>query len=101
MKHSLEHTLTKLCNFLNKTLTTEQIQKLVQHLQFENMKNNPAINPLYLREAAQKNRPGSDYAFVRRGATDSHKDEMTQEYIDKFNEMTKKRFATLDLYQPH
>lgn len=99
MKHSLEHTLKKLCDFLNKSLTTEQMQQLINHLQFDNMKKNPAINPVYLKEAVRKNRPGSDYTFVRRGATGSHRDEMTQEYVNKFNEMTNKRFEKLNLHQ--
>lgn len=99
MKHSLQQTLNKLCEFLNKSLTTDQMQALMNHLQFENMKNNPAINPDHLKEAVQNNRPGSEYTFVRRGVTGSHKDEMPTEYIDKFNEITKKRFMGLDLYQ--
>lgn len=102
MKHSLEQTLSNLCDFLNKPLTTERMQKLVNHLQFENMKKNSAVNPLILNELARMNRPGTDYTFVRRGTTGSHKDEMPQEYISKFNEVTKKRFAALeDLYQSH
>ncbi|XP_037038671.1 sulfotransferase family cytosolic 1B member 1-like [Bradysia coprophila] len=99
MKHNLEHTLNELCNFLDKTLTAEQLQRLANHLQFDNMKKNPAVNPPYIEEAAQKNRPGSGFAFVRRGITGSYKDEMTPEYVRKFNEMTKKRFETLGLYQ--
>lgn len=101
LKQNLEQTLSKLCDFLKKPLTAEQMQKLVNHLQFVNMKNNPAINAPFLNELVQDNRPGSDFAFVRRGATGSHKDEMSQEYIGKFNEMTKKRFEALDLYQSH
>lgn len=99
MKHNLENTLNKMCNFLSKTLSAEQLQRLMHHLQFENIKNNPAINPSYIEEAARKNRPGSGYAFVRRGITGSHKDEMPSEYVQKFNEMTKKRFESLGLYQ--
>ncbi len=101
MKHNLEQTLTELCNFLNKSLTAEQVQQLVHHLHFENMKKNPAVNTPHMQEVAQKNRPGSDYAFVRRGITGSHKDEMPPEFERRFNEMTKKRFVALDLYQSH
>lgn len=75
------------------------MHQLVHHLQFENMKKNPAVNPPYIAEAARKNRPGSGYTFVRRGVTGSYKDEMTLEYVHKFNEKTSKRFETLDLYQ--
>lgn len=99
MKHNLESTLNEMCNFFNKPLSSEQLQRLMHHLQFENMKNNPAINTPYIEEAARKNRPGSGYAFVRRGITGSHKDEMPPEYVRKFNEMTKKRFESLGLYQ--
>lgn len=99
MKHEMERTLNKLCNFLNKPLNIEQILRLINHLQFARMKMNPAVNPVYLNEFVQKNRPGSEYSFVRRGITDSHKDEMPQEYIARFDEMTKKRFEAIDLYQ--
>lgn len=99
MKHDLEPTLKKLCNFLNKTLNIEQTLRLINHLQFARMKVNPAVNPVYLNEVVQKNRPGSEYSFVRRGVTESHKDEMPPEYIIKFDEVTKRRFEVFDLYQ--
>lgn len=99
MKHNLENTLNVLCTFLNKCLTEEQMLQLTNHLQFKNMKVNPAINPDYLQVVVQKNRPGSDYMFVRRGDTGSYKDEMSQEYVNMFNEITRKRFQKLDLYQ--
>lgn len=99
MKHNLENTLKVLCSFLNKYLTEEQMLQLINHLQFQNMKANPAINPDHLKVAVQQNRPGSDYMFVRRGDTGSYKDEMSQEYIKMFNEITRKRFQTLNLYQ--
>lgn len=99
MKHNLESTLSELCKFLNKFLTEQQMQQLIRHLQFENMKVNPGINPPYLKDFVQRNRPGSDYMFVRRGDTDSYKDEMPQDYIRKFTERTEKTFHSLGLYQ--
>ncbi|KAJ6648392.1 Luciferin sulfotransferase [Pseudolycoriella hygida] len=98
MKHHMPRTLNELCVFLNKTLSGKQMEKLVSHLQFENMKENPGINPSHLKETVQRHRPGSEYTFIRRGITDSHKDEMPKEYIEKFNEMTKGRFHELGLY---
>ncbi|KAG4076460.1 hypothetical protein HA402_005903 [Bradysia odoriphaga] len=61
MKHNLEPTLNKLCNFLKKPLTVEQLQRLIHHLQFNNMKKNLAINIPYVEEYVRKNRPGSGY----------------------------------------
>lgn len=99
MKHNLELTLNELCIFLDTRITEQQMQRLIRHLQFQNMKANPAINPLHLKVAVQKNRPGSNYNFVRRGDIDSHKDEMSKEYIIKFNEITRMRLQSLGLYQ--
>lgn len=98
MKHNMNSILNELCQFLNKPLSDEKLGCLREHLQFDKMKENPATNPPHLKTVVQKLRPGSDYTFLRRGQTGSHKDEMTQEFIQKFDEVTQKRLHAFRLY---
>ncbi|XP_063710111.1 sulfotransferase 1A2-like [Culicoides brevitarsis] len=95
LKHNMDSVLTQLCNFLDKKLSPEKLSILKQHLQFDSMKANPAINPPHLKILVQKQRPGSEYTFLRRGQTGSHKDEMPPEFVDKFDEKTRKRLEGL------
>ena len=43
-KFDMRNTLKKLANFLDKPLNDEDLPKLIEHLKFENVKKNPAIN---------------------------------------------------------
>ena len=45
MKMDLTKIIEKLCNFLDYQLSREQIEVLVEHVNFDNMKKNPNINP--------------------------------------------------------
>lgn len=65
----------------------------MNHLQFENMKYNPAVNYQSRQNDLQKDRiQKTGYTFIRRGETDSYKTEMPNEYIQRFEEYTKIRF---------
>lgn len=98
LKHNMNTVLNDLCQFLKKQLPDEKMQVLKQHLQFDRMKANSAINPPHLKAVVEKLRPGSDYTFLRRGQTESYKDEMPQEFIQKFNEITRERLHLFGLY---
>uniref|UniRef100_A0A336MW82 CSON007198 protein n=1 Tax=Culicoides sonorensis TaxID=179676 RepID=A0A336MW82_CULSO len=86
MKSNLNEIIDELCSFLEKPLSEEKKKILFDHLQFDKMKCNPAINPPHLKDVVRKNRPGSDYVFLRRGQTESFRDEMPQEYVKMFND---------------
>ena len=45
MKMDLTKIIEKLCKFLDCQLSREQIEVLVEHVNFDNMKKNPNINP--------------------------------------------------------
>jgi len=44
MKQDITSVIRKTCSFLGKPLNSEQIEKLAKHLQFDAMKDNPAVN---------------------------------------------------------
>lgn len=98
MKHNMDSVLNDLCKFLHKKLPDEKIAILKQHLQFDKMKANPAINPPHLKTVVENLRPGSDYTFLRRGQTGSYRDEMPQEFIQKFDDITHERLHAFGLY---
>lgn len=98
LKHNMDTILNDLCHFLGKPLSNEKLVVLKEHLQFDKMKANPAINPPHLKTVVQKLRPGSDYTFLRRGQTGSHRDEMSPEFAQKFDEVTQERLKGFGLY---
>ncbi|XP_063708275.1 sulfotransferase 1B1-like [Culicoides brevitarsis] len=96
---NMEKILQDLGKFLNKSLTPNETEKLLHHLAFETMKSNPAVNGAELKPIVEAFHPGTNYTFMRRGGVDSFVEEMPPKYIWRIDEITKKRFKDLDLYQ--
>lgn len=44
MKLDLRQVITEVCNFLNKTISEGTMERILKHLSFEEMKNNPKTN---------------------------------------------------------
>lgn len=63
------------------------------------MKVNPAVNGEEMQPIVEAFHPGTTYTFMRRGGVDSFVEEMPPKYIWRIDEITKKRFKDLDLYQ--
>lgn len=82
MKQDLRTTIKKTAAFLDKPLSDSQIEALYHHLQFDNMKNNAAVNHKNLQQNT----------FMRKGKSGSYKEEMPKEWIEKFDEATKKAY---------
>ncbi|KAH0818508.1 hypothetical protein GEV33_004283 [Tenebrio molitor] len=68
MKSDLGGVTRRVSQFLQKTLTDEQIEVLVHHLDFESLKNNPAVNYTPEHERLGKLRPKSK--IIRKGTED-------------------------------
>lgn len=96
---NMEKVLQDLCKFLNKSLTPHETETLLTHLEFRNMKVNPAVNGEEVQPIVEAFHPGTTYTFMRRGGVDSFVEEMPPKYIWRIDEITKKRFKDLDLYQ--
>ncbi|XP_063704166.1 sulfotransferase 1E1-like [Culicoides brevitarsis] len=85
MKKDLKSTLLDLCTFFNKSLSNDQIEKLLHHLSFENMKKNPANNYCQLEDELKKVKPGHQFRMIRQGKVNTGKEEMSAEMIEKFD----------------
>ena len=93
LKFDLENSLKKLSVFLGHPLKNEDLPKLMDHLQFENVKKNSSINVNF-----DPNLP-SNLDFVRRGKVGGNP-EMTEEISKKFDEWSKKNLGNSDLKFP-
>ncbi|VEN33642.1 unnamed protein product [Callosobruchus maculatus] len=80
--------IRKVASFLERPLSDEQVVKLRDHLSFDSMKKNPAVNNEELIETVRKEqgRGKAETFHIRRGKTDSHKEEMSPEMIKRFDE---------------
>lgn len=65
--------LRRVADFYGKPLSEEQVEKLAQHLHFDNFKNNKSVNMVDMKEAGIYT---SDGAFIRKG-----KQSQTKGYI--------------------
>ncbi|KAM7342963.1 sulfotransferase 1 isoform 1-T2 [Cochliomyia hominivorax] len=88
MKFELSNVIRDVCQFLSKEITQEQLSLLVEHLSFDNMKNNPSCNHIKEFESmkAAAGREVDEFRFVRRGIVGSHKDELSSNMIEDFDE---------------
>ena len=82
--------------FLNRTLTSEQLKQLCEHLSFESMKNNPSVTYEFfvakLPEKATK-LEGKIEPFIRKGEVGSWKYDLTPKLEEKLNLYTQKKLT--------
>lgn len=76
--------IRKVVTFLGKSLTDDQIAALADHLSFEKMKNNPAVNKKTNSEWL-KHYKFSNVDHIRSGKTGSYKEMMSPEMISRFD----------------
>ncbi|KAK4883050.1 hypothetical protein RN001_006369 [Aquatica leii] len=90
MKKNLLGVIRDVSKFLDKTLTSEQEDVLLNWLDIKSMKDNPAVNhnDLYGREG-----------FIRSGKIGEHKEKMSSEILSKFDNWIKENTENTD-YQP-
>lgn len=79
MQSDLRSVILQVASFLDKTVTEDQIEKLLAHLNFESMKNNDAVN----YEAFYRDNP---IKHMRKGIVGDHKSIMSEEIIKEFDE---------------
>ncbi|XP_077289157.1 luciferin sulfotransferase-like isoform X3 [Arctopsyche grandis] len=91
MKADLPSVIRRVASFLGKPCSEEQLLKLADHLSFENMKKNPAVNYEPVCEMNKKlgliNAEGS---FMRSGTVGGYKTYLTQEQIGEIDKWTEK-----------
>lgn len=80
--------IKKTAQFMEKDITEEQIDKLAEHLSFDSMKNNPAVNLQPLMDLKK----GKDFykrtgkSFIRKGQVGTWKECMSPELIKRFDD---------------
>ncbi|XP_070491074.1 luciferin sulfotransferase-like [Chironomus tepperi] len=90
----LEGTILMIAKFLGKSVSSENLQKLKEHLSFENMKTNMATNNKKTIGNFQKfidGKEGDSDNFIRKGIIGDHKNSMSKEYIDRFDKWWEER----------
>jgi len=98
MKQDLPSVIRIVSKFLNKSLTEEEIQGLAEHLSFDSMKKNKAVNADEGIELRKKNNLAyEDGSFIRSGTVGKYKEELSPEIIKEFDTWIKKNIDGTDL----
>ncbi|XP_043241911.1 luciferin sulfotransferase-like isoform X2 [Amphibalanus amphitrite] len=95
MKKDLRSVITKVAKFLGKTLTDEQMEKLVNHLHIDNMRKNPNVNNEFLRDVPGLMDP--ERSFINKGQTGSWKAHLTPEMVKKMDAWIEENLLGTDL----
>ena len=96
----LRKVIYKTAKFLDKSLTEEQVDKLMNHLSFENMKNNRAVNYEPLIELNQKNGifdRDLNGSFIRCGKIGSWKEMMTPDMAERFKKWDQDHLKNINI----
>lgn len=88
LKQDLPAVIERVALFLEKKITQEQIDKLADHLSFESMKNNNAVNYDWLVKLSKLYKPNKNESFMRTGKVGEYKTAMTEEMIERFDRWT-------------
>lgn len=75
----MEGVIRKCAKFLGKVLKEEDVKALKDHLSFDKMKANPAVNKE--SHTSQGNDPS--FSFMRKGKIGSYKEELSGEVLEK------------------
>ncbi|XP_028981879.1 sulfotransferase 4A1 [Diachasma alloeum] len=98
MKSDLISVIQKTAKFLkNAKLFSEELNQLLDHLSFENMKKNPAVNHKSMFEFTKQYLGASGEAeFIRRGQVNQWKTVMSPNILAQFDEWISKNLKTSD-----
>lgn len=91
MKRNLEQEIKKSMKFLKKDYSQDQINKLCQHLSFDSIKINKAVNKneeleKFVTSVGGKFDP-NEYTFIRKGQVGGYKEELSareNEMLDQY-----------------
>lgn len=85
----------KVASHLGVTLTTDEVAKLADHLDFNKMKENDAVNFLkHLVDPSSSSSGSSE--FIREGKCQQWKTKMNPTLIEKFDEWSRKQIEGTD-----
>jgi len=94
LKADLRGEIVKIATFLGKSLTDEQLTKLTEHLGFNKMKNNAAVNNEIGKEFGILKQKGH---FIRKGITGDWKNHFSPEMNSRLDAWITKNTAGTDI----
>ena len=80
---------------INYTLTDFDISKLCQHLKFEKMQKNPAVNlePILFKDESMKTEQYEKVKFIRKGQVGDWKNYLSEDLSTRFDAWTEEHFG--------
>jgi len=99
MKKDLRSVVEKVSKFLNCTLSESEIEKLLDHLDIKNFRNNPAVNNEWGKEMGVMSKEGT---FIRKGKVGGYKEDFKDhpELEKEFDEWIKKEMEKCSIEFP-
>lgn len=99
MKHDLPSVVRRTATFLNKELSDTQVDKLCDHLSFQNMKTNRAVNLEAILEKSfgVSYLESTDLRFIRKGEIGDWKNYMSDDLSRRFDEWAEQHLKGTEL----
>uniref|UniRef100_A0AAG5DND4 Sulfotransferase domain-containing protein n=1 Tax=Anopheles atroparvus TaxID=41427 RepID=A0AAG5DND4_ANOAO len=98
MKKDLRGMLPEVCQFFGKSYPDSKLDELALHLSFDEMKKNPSTNNDQMVRSAMKmnGREGEQFEFMRKGIVGDFRNELSEEYIAKFDQFIETQLVGSD-----
>ncbi|XP_075410084.1 amine sulfotransferase-like [Tenrec ecaudatus] len=95
MKKDLRGSVLKICNFLEKKLSDEAVDAVVNMASFQNMKSDALAN--YIKVLKEEIGTRKDGHFLRKGTIGDWKNHLTVEQSEKFDKVFQKKMKNVSL----